>query len=250
MITVPAEHKGRFLKRKGRYEVERVTLPVATVAKWLGVKPGHVRCIERDKPGYPLTRENAEIIERNTNVNLSWLLGKDTEKPISIFGSRYKQEDFDRAQARVNHPLFPALQAQEELKAGIAWLATIYFHAYRRGEIETYASKMKYAFREIFSSFPKGEAVLGFGKFVDQTYVHSDKRDEIETYASKQENAFRKIYSFPKGEAILGFGKFVDQTGTYFGLLEAQLKPLVDNWTHELSQVAGAREHAAKSVRR
>lgn len=169
MLTVPVEHKGRFLKRKGHYEVERVTLPVSTVAKWLGVKPGHVRCIERGKSGYPLTRENAEIIEQNTGVNLEWLLGKDTKRPISILGSRYKQEDFDRRQASVQSPVWPALRAQEELKAGVAWLATIYFHAYKRGEIETYASKVRNAFREIFSTFPKNETVVGFGKFVDQT---------------------------------------------------------------------------------
>jgi hypothetical protein len=212
LITVPAEHKGRFLKRKGRYEVERVTLPVSTVAKWLGVKPSHVRSIERGKllkgkPGYPLIRENAEIIEQNTGVNLSWLLGRKTKNPINICGLPYCQNDFDRRQASVQSPIWPALRAQEELKAGIAWLATIYFHAYKRGEVETYASKMKSAFWEIFSTFPKNETVVGFGNFIDQT-------------------------------------------GTSFGQLEAELKPLVKNWAHELLQVAGAREHARKTGRR
>jgi len=171
MLTVPAEHKGRFLKRKGRYEVERVTLPVATVAKWLGVKPGHVRCIERGKRGYPLTQENAEIIQQNTGVSLKWLLGKDTKRPISFLGSRYEQIYFDRAQASVHSPIWPALRAQDEFKAGVAWLATIYFHAYKRGEIETYASKVRNAFLEILSTFPKSEAILGFGKFIDQSTV-------------------------------------------------------------------------------
>jgi hypothetical protein len=210
MLTVPAEHKGRFLKRKGHYEVERVMLPVSTVAAWLNVKPSHVRCIERGKPGYPLTRENAEIIQQNTNVNLSWLLGRKTKNPINILGLPYCQNDFDRRQASVQSPIWPALRAQEELKAGVAWLATIYFHAYKRGEIETYASKVRNAFREIFSTFPKDETVVGFGKFVDQTITQFGQlefelnpllkkwNDELNQVAGAREHAKKLAAADPR----------------------------------------------------
>jgi hypothetical protein len=169
-ITVPAEHKGRFLKRKGHYEVETKTLPVSTVAEWLNVSDDTLRSIERGRPGYPFKREHAETIMHQTHASLDWLLGDgDKNKPINFLYRPYSQSDFDRAQADIKRTGYPVLRAQAEFKGGVAALATILMQACKRGEIDTFASKLTTSFRDFFAMFPKSEPFVDFGKFIDQS---------------------------------------------------------------------------------
>ena len=168
MLTHGEEEKRRRDKKSG------LSFPVLcpkrltkkTVALWLGCSVSNVEKIEA---GASLTRENAEILMQQTGISANWLLGKNTKKPISFLGSPYEQKHFDRAQASVNHPNFPALRAQEEFASGVASLATILLHACQRDEIKLYASKVRNSFREIFAMFPKNETFVDFGDCVDRT---------------------------------------------------------------------------------
>ena len=63
--------------------LQKDQISVETVAQWLNLKADSVRQIERRR--VTLTRENAEVIGRQTNVDLQWLLANDTTKPIINF---------------------------------------------------------------------------------------------------------------------------------------------------------------------
>jgi hypothetical protein len=165
-LTVP--------KRKGdwRYNGERVPLSVKDVADWLNVTPDCVRCIERGRPGYPLTEENAEIIAHQTGVSLEWLLAGDVFKPIInscgepyIFepiitiikrgkqrGKLIKQDDFTARQKALLHldASRDVEHARMTLAGSCAKIAAIIVRGLEDGQPVETAYKLNKALRSVF----------------------------------------------------------------------------------------------------
>jgi hypothetical protein len=145
MLTVPAEHKGRFLKRKGHYEVERVTLPVNTVAEWLNVSEDTVRCIERGRKGYPLTPERAEIISHQTRVSADWLLEcKPKAKPLNWWSHPFTQADFDDQQIALTDNSHESKQGEVSCAFVriIPVIAGILLLASQKGKLAIYTARL------------------------------------------------------------------------------------------------------------
>ena len=145
--------RGRYLKRAGRYEIEKEKLPVKTVANWLNVKEDSIRCMERGRPGYPLTSENAERLSHQTAISVDWLLANDVSKPIiNSFGEPYTQKDFDdRQKAILNpNPDSDLRYARGTLASCCAKIAAILVRGAERGQPVEYAYKLNMALRSVY----------------------------------------------------------------------------------------------------
>jgi hypothetical protein len=156
-IEVPAQ-RGRYLKRTGRYEIEAEKLPVKTVSSWLNVKEDSIRCIERGRPGYPLTAENAEKIAHQTGASVDWLLANEVSKPIiNSLGEPFTQKDFeDRQKAILNpSPDTDLRHSRGTLASCCAKIAAILVRGAERGQPDEYAYKLNMALRSVY--FDRGE---------------------------------------------------------------------------------------------
>jgi hypothetical protein len=159
ILSTPRQ-TNRFLKRKGQYKIERVKLPVSTVANWLGVAEDTVRCIERGRPGYPLTAENAEKLAHHTGVSVDWLLADDVSKPMVNFkGEPYTQNDFDERQESLLHPSpdYDLSNARMTLASCCAKIAAILVHGAEHDRFDEGAYKLKRALRSVY--FEDGEKI-------------------------------------------------------------------------------------------
>jgi hypothetical protein len=159
------------LKRTGKEKtirkVNRVTLPVSTLAKWLNIPDDRVRCIERNRPGYRLTAENATVLMLQTGVSPGWLLANDISKPIMNWRDEpYTLRDFEERQRVLSRPdanlalEHDLAHARMTVALSSAKIAAILARGFERGKVVEYAIKINQALRSIFSD--KGEKFWGW----------------------------------------------------------------------------------------
>jgi hypothetical protein len=155
MLTTPARYKGRYLKKQGRYEKELETLPVETVAAWLGVKPDFVRKVEGSRPGYRLTEEKIELLSHQTAVSQDWLLaGNPKAPPLNRYAMPYSQSDFDNRQIELaKRPR----QVRQQLVSlafarNSALIAEILLRASEQKKFDAYAASLKTTLGNLYYS--------------------------------------------------------------------------------------------------
>jgi hypothetical protein len=160
---------------KLRAMLNKKSLPRITqqdVAEWLGCGVDNIASIESGR--VKLTQANARIIERQTMVSSSWLLGKiDSSKPITFEGTLLRRFHFDRSQAALKSPYRVPTAANFALKNTLVKLTTIIVQAAKSGQIDLYESKLETALNDILNSFPANWAKADFRKDVDSFTDHN-----------------------------------------------------------------------------
>jgi hypothetical protein len=213
-----------WLKRKGQYKVERVTLPVSTVAKWLNVSDDTVRCIERGRTGYPLTEAKAEMLAYQTGASREWILAGDVSKPVVklhwVNGSRrkpygegrykrYTQKDFDdrRKVLSRSDDSGDLEHARMTVAFSCAKIAAILVRGFERGKAVEYALKLNQALRSVY--FDKDERTAVWPGGFEPAADYSSERFDITPTLRVLENRVREIQREKKGKvcpACLGQG--------------------------------------------
>ncbi len=213
-----------LLKRQGQYKVERVTLPVSTVAKWLNVSDDTVRCIERGRTGYPLTEEKAEMLAYQTGASLEWIVAGDVSKPVVklhwVSGSRgkpygkgrykpYTQKDFDDRRKALSRPddNGDLEHARITVAFSCAKIAAILVRGFERGKAVEYALKLNHALRSVY--FDKNEKTAVWPGGFEPAADYSSARFDITPTLRALENRVREIQREKKGKpcpACLGQG--------------------------------------------
>ncbi len=140
------------------------------VADWLGCGIHNVASIESGR--VKLTEANARIIERQTGASSLWLLGKrNSPYPITWAGTKFKQADFDRAQAALKSPKRIPVAANAALKRTIGKLTTILLQAAKLDQIDRYELKLESLFNDVLNSFPKDSSPVDLSNQIDFGYT-------------------------------------------------------------------------------
>jgi hypothetical protein len=154
--------------------LKELPLSQKDIARWLNCSIFNVQSIESGR--VRLTRENAWILMMQTGAHADWLMGKIPGEPINFQGVSYQQKDFDRAQADKSRASTAAGKAQFEFAESVASIATILLRAFKRGEIDFYATKLRYALRQMLSQFPN-EKFVDFSNTFDSLKGTSSGHD-------------------------------------------------------------------------
>ena len=140
---------------------QKVTVPapltVKSVAKWLGCSEGNVQGIECGRT--KMTRENAELIAKQTDANIGYLLGDNPANPIDSNGKPYRLETFDRRQAHLklekNDRVSSGHMMQWKLVQGVTNLAAILLRAFQDGTEDVVFSKVMKTLRKLYLDVDK-----------------------------------------------------------------------------------------------
>lgn len=186
MLTVP--------KREGDYRGDRVPLSVKEVAGWLNVKDHCVRCIERPREGYPLTRERAVILTDQTGVSPDWLLGgKPKSKPFTWDLKPYTQANFDACQIELAKRPRQASQAEVSFvfARNLAVLAAILLLASKQGKFQIYKAHLQVVLGETLRRLggETGPLVTSLVEAAFNGYLKN-----FDTFRDVYEKQLKKIY--------------------------------------------------------
>jgi len=160
MLTDGEVETSKRNTKTGDFERVRVPAPLSVerVAEWLGCSPQNVQSIESRRG--TLTLEKAELISRQTGINIGWLAGDEPTKPPVDWGQNpYTQETFNRQQAelkrRQQDRAFAAHLVQVNLAKGTAILAATLLRAFQDGNDDVAALRVIDTLRGLYCNVDK-----------------------------------------------------------------------------------------------
>ena len=212
MLTFDEKTVKRRDRKSGVWLPTKLPAPLSagTVAEWLGCSKQNVTDIECakvlrkklkngqvKKEKRRLSLEQAELFAKQTDADIGYLLGDNPANPIDNHGNPYRQETFDRCQARLkrekNDGEFPARMVQFKLAQGVRILASTLLRAFQDGKADAVTSKVIKTLRGLYLDVDKTgidrNGLFGTRPKSISTATRPDLKDTLDLYEAQ----FRKL---------------------------------------------------------
>lgn len=148
MLTEPSARRDR--------KAPPVPLKAKTLAGWLDCSVWNVQTLETRAS---ITLASAELIANQTGINVGWLMGKDTKKPIDWYGRPFTQATFDERQAelrkRQSNPKLRLHRVNVDFAKCCAFAGAILLRAFQTGKEEVAAQRLLGTLREFYFDVDK-----------------------------------------------------------------------------------------------